>query len=119
MNHSDAAAIREELNDLGCVLAPDDDRVRAAFRLARVRQPGYLNQEPLYEVVLEADVSDDGQVYLPREFLEAVAGWECYVRVDGDTVHLRDWTTEGGDVLAVDEGDDEPAADGEEASHDS
>lgn len=105
MNHADAATIREELNDLACVVAPDEDRRRGAFRLARVRQPGYLNQDPLYEVVLEAGREP---VYLPQEFLDAVAGWECYVRVDGETVHVRDWSTEAREAVDGAEVDPDP-----------
>ena len=59
MNHDDAAALRAQLNDADYVRGPTDDQSgtsTAEFCLARVRQPGYLNGEPIYEVLL--DVAD-------------------------------------------------------------
>jgi hypothetical protein len=98
MNHDDAAALRARLNDVDYVRGPTDDQrdtPTAEFRLARVRQPGYLNGEPIYEVLL--DVADRESFHLPSDLLELVADHGGYIRVDGGTLHIRDWNP-GGDV---------------------
>lgn len=96
MNHADAAEIRDELNARDYVRAPDDDTFSSdAFHLVRVVQPGYLNGQPMYEVRLDACPGQGSRpsdsVYLPGDLLELVADRGCYLRVDGDTVHIRDW----------------------------
>lgn len=95
MKHEKAASLRSLLNAQDYVEGPDagDDRGRCTFKLVRVAQPGYLNGEPMYEVLLR--VSDPDSFALPSDFLEIVADRDCYLRVDGDEVHIRDWTAEG------------------------
>ena len=96
MNHDDAAALRAQLNGADYVRGPADDQdgdPTAEFRLARVRQPGYLNGEPIYEVLL--DVADREHFHLPSDLLELIADHGGYIRVDGGTLHIRDWKTEG------------------------
>lgn len=95
MNHADAAEIRAAVNSLECVEGPDDDRMtNVPLRLARVVQPGYLNGDPIYEVVVSTTASrrsGTDSVHLPGAFLAVVADRECYLRVDGDEIHIRDW----------------------------
>jgi len=96
MNHDDAAALRAQLNDANYVRGPTDGQSgtpAAEFRLARVRQPGYLNDEPIYEVLL--DVVDRGSFHLPSDLLELVADHGGYIRVNGGTLHIRDWRARG------------------------
>jgi len=96
MNHDDAAALRTQLNDADYVRGPTDDQdgdPTAEFRLARVRQPGYLNGEPIYEVLL--DVADREVFHLPNDLLELVADRGGYIRVDDGTLHIRDWQAAG------------------------
>ena len=97
MNHDDAAALRAQLNDADYVADTTDGQSgnpTAEFRLARVRQPGYLNGEPVYEVLL--DVVGRESFHLPSDLLELVADHSGYIRVDGGELHIRDWKA-GGD----------------------
>lgn len=91
MNHEAAAELRETLNATDYVEGPEDDAGNHTFTLTRVRQPGYLNGEPMYEVLVEA--ADPETFALPSDFLELVIGRDCYLRVDEGTVHIRDWET--------------------------
>jgi len=96
MNHDDAAALRAQLNDADYVEGPTGDQsggLAAEFRLARVRQPGYLNGEPIYEVLL--DIVDRESFHLPSDLLELIADYGGYIRVDGGALHIRDWEAAG------------------------
>jgi len=96
MNHDDAAALRAQLNGTDYVRGPTGDQsggLAAEFRLARVRQPGYLNGEPIYEVLL--DVADREVFHLPSDLLELVADHGGYIRVGDGTLHIRDWEAAG------------------------
>jgi hypothetical protein len=98
MNHDDAAALRARLNDESYVADPPTDQSggqTAEFRLVRVRQPGYLNNEPIYEVVL--DIVDRESFHLPSGLVRLVADHHGYIRVDDGTLHIRDWQTGGDD----------------------
>ena len=97
MDHATAAELRDTLNETRFVQGPDENRSRP-FRLARVNQPGYLNGEPMYEVLLDAD--DPDYIHLTSELLELVVERDGYIRIDEKTIHIRDWTAEesgGGD----------------------
>lgn len=90
MNHAMAAEFRNLLNASDYVDGPDNDHTKQ-LRLVRVQQPGYLNGEPMYEVVIRVDRDS---IHLPTEFLELVSDRGCYLRLDGDDLHIRDWRTE-------------------------
>jgi hypothetical protein len=97
MNHDDAAALRAQLNGADYVRGPTDSQdgdPTAEFRLARVRQPGYLNGEPIYEVLV--DIVDREHFHLPSDLVELVADRGGYIRVGGGTLHIRDWEAAGG-----------------------
>jgi len=87
VNHEEAADLRSVLNAKSYVRGPEDDEAQYIFRLARVRQPGYLNGDPLYEVLIDA--TDAKTLQLPSDFLELVTDRGCYLRVDEGTVHIR------------------------------
>jgi len=94
MNHDDAAALRTRLNDADYVADPNTDQScgqTAEFRLVRVRQPGYLNNEPIYEVLL--DIVDRESFHLPSGLVRLVADQDGYIRVGDGTLHIRDWQT--------------------------
>ena len=94
MNHDDAATLRARLNDADYVAGPTNDQScdsTAEFGLVRVRQPGYLNKEPIYEVLL--DIVDRESFHLPSDLVRLVADHDGYIRVDDGTLHIRDWTT--------------------------
>lgn len=92
MKHEMAADFRSVLNAKDYVKCSGDDSGRHRFELVRVQQPGYLNGEPMYEVVLT--VIDPDSYHLPRDFLELVTDRDCYLRVSGDQMHIRDYTTD-------------------------
>lgn len=91
MDSRTAADVRDALNELDCVDAPDDDSSRSrAFSLARVHQPGYSNGEPHYEVLLTPEAAGDS-VPFPTELIGFLAERDYYARVDqpDGTVHVR------------------------------
>jgi len=93
MNHDDAADLRASLNEKDYVEGPEDDRGRCQlFKLVRVQQPGYLNGEPMYEVVF--NVIEPESFHLPTDLLELVSDRGGYLRVTGDEIHVRDWRTD-------------------------
>lgn len=93
MNHDDAAALRATLNGKPYVQAPDDGADDPLLSLVRVRQPGYLDGEPHYEVV--AHLSDRETYMLPQDLLRTVSEAGGYLRVDGRTLHVREATLAG------------------------
>lgn len=97
MNHEMAAELRTTLNDKHYVEGPDEDSTGDQFWLVRVRQPGYLNAEPMYEVLVDVHASDSDRLHLPYDFLELVTDHDCYLRIDDGTIHIRDWKTDGVD----------------------
>lgn len=90
MNHADAADLRDTLNEMRFVEGPNEDRT-LPFRLVRVQQPGYLNGEAIYEVLINVD---DDHLHLPSDFLSLVTQRGCYLRIQDGTIHIRDWQTE-------------------------
>lgn len=92
MNHDDAAELRETLNGLRFVEAPDENKT-LPMRLVRVQQPGYLNGDPMYEVIIRVDED----LHLPKDFLELVTDHGCYLRIQDGELHIRDWKTEESD----------------------
>jgi hypothetical protein len=80
MNHEKAAGLRDDLNRSRHVESPDDSAGSHPFRLARVNQPGYLNGEPMYEVVPRITESDG--FMLPSNLLRDIVDEECYLRVE-------------------------------------
>jgi len=87
VNHEEAADLRSVLNAKSYVRGPEDDDAQYTFRLTRVRQPGYFNGDPWYEVLI--DTTDAETFQLPSDFLEFVTDRGCYLRVDEGTVHIR------------------------------
>lgn len=96
MNHDQAADLRESLNALRFVEGPDDDHDGQPFRLVRVRQPGYLNGAPMYEVLVDVRVGGRDSIHLPSDLLKLVTDNDAYIRIENRTVHIRDWRAEDG-----------------------
>ena len=90
MNHEAAADLRDVLNAKRYVQGPNDDGGDVTFRLVRVQQPGYLNGDPMYEVLLSFIDTADSH-HFPNDFLQLVTDQDCYLRVSDEEVHIRDW----------------------------
>lgn len=93
MNHDLAADVRTTLNEKQYVEGPDDDKGDEILYLVRVRQPGYLNGEPMYETLV--DIRNPDRLHLPHDFLQLVTDHGCYLQISDGTIHIRDWRTDG------------------------